>query len=254
MSPESRGQGSKRAASARERAAQMRADQRRAEQRRNLLVKVGAVAVVLAVIVGVAVAVLSQRDDTSTTVSADGTPQGLTDDGALRLGAEGAPVTVQVVEDFQCPVCKAFEAQAGSQLAEWIAGDQVAVEYRGVAFLDRASSTQYSTRALNASACVASESPEAWPDFHSSMYDQQPQEGGAGLTDEQITAIATQAGADPSVGSCISDLRYGDWVASTTEAAASDGVTGTPTIFVDGKQLDGFQLADVQAAVEQAQG
>jgi len=51
-----------------------------------------------------------------------------------------------------------------------------------------------------------------------------------------------------------SDLRYGDWVASTTEAAASDGVTGTPTIFVDGKQLDGFQLADVQAAVEQAQG
>lgn len=86
-------------------------------------------------------------------------------------------MTVQVVEDFQCPVCKAFEAQAGSQLAEWIAGDEVAVEYRGVAFLDNASSTQYSTRALNASACVASESPDAWLDFHTAMYEQQPEEG-----------------------------------------------------------------------------
>jgi protein-disulfide isomerase len=114
----------------------MRTAQRRAEQRRSMLVKVGAVAVVLAVIAGVAVAVLSQRDGSST-VAGDGTPPGVTDQGAARLGAEGAPVTVPVVEDFQ--------------------------------------------------------------------------------------------------------------------AAAADGVTGTPTTFVDGKQLDGFQLADVQAAVEQTQ-
>lgn len=247
-----KGRGS-RPGSARERAAQMRAEQRRAEQRRSMLVKVGAVAVVLLIVVGVAIAILAQRND-SGTVAGDGTPPGLTDDGAVRLGAEDAPVTVQVVEDFQCPVCQAFEAQAGAQLDEWIAGDEVAVEYRGVAFLDRASSTQYSSRALNASACVATESPDAWPQFHSALYEQQPPEGGAGLTDEQITAIATQAGADASVGSCISDLRYADWIASTTEAAASDGVQGTPTIFVNGEQLEGFQLADVQAAVEEAQG
>lgn len=78
--------------------------------------------------------------------------------------------------------------------------------------------------------------------------------GGAGLTDEAITALATRAGADASVGSFIADQRYVDWTASTSKSAASDGVTGTPTIFVNGEQLDGFQLADVQAAVAAAQG
>ncbi len=236
--------------SARQRAAAMRAEQRRAEQRRSLLLKAGAVALALVLVLGVAVAVLSQRDDGATT--AGGTPGGVTGDGAVRLGAADAPVTVQVVEDFQCPVCQAFETQSAAQLDEWIASDEVAVEYRGVAFLDRASSTRYSTRALNASACVATESPQAWPDFHASLYDQQPAEGGAGLNDQQLTQLATQAGAAASVQSCIEDLRYEDWVATVTQAATDDGVTGTPTIFVNGEKLDGFQLADVQAAVEEA--
>lgn len=249
-SPANRGPG--RTRSARQRAAQMRAEQRRIEQRRNLLRRVAAVAVALLLIVGVTVAVLSQRGGESAAV-AGGTPQGVTDQGAVRLGADDAPVTVQVVEDFQCPVCQAFEAQAGAQLDEWVAGEQVAVEYRGVAFLDQASTTRYSTRALNTSFCVASESPEAWPDFHSAMYEQQPPEGSAGLTDDQLTTIATQAGASASVQSCIEDLRYEDLTVSNTQAATEDGVQGTPTVFVNGEKLDGFQLADVQAAVAQAQ-
>lgn len=89
MSPrDAKGKGSQ-PGSARERAAQMRAEQRRAEQRRSMLMKVGAVAIALLLVVVVAIAVIAQRSD-STTVAADGTPPGLTDNGAVRLGGDGA--------------------------------------------------------------------------------------------------------------------------------------------------------------------
>ena len=40
----------------------------------------------------------------------------------------------------------------------------------------------------------------------------------------------------------IHDLTYGDWVKKVTDQASKDGVTGTPTVFVDGTKL-----ADISA-------
>ena len=43
-------------------------------------------------------------------------PPGLTADGAVRFGSDDAPVVLQAVEDFQCPVCRQFEARTGDLL------------------------------------------------------------------------------------------------------------------------------------------
>ena len=227
----------------------------KARKRRRTLVQAAVAALAVVLVVGVAVFVLSKQDDDSGTpaTAAGGAPAAATADGAFVVGNPDAPGTVQVVEDFQCPVCRQFEDAAGDLLDSYAAGDDVKVEYRGIAFLDRASSTRYSSRSLHASACVMDEGAEVWKEFHRQLFLQQPPEGGDGLSDEQLVSIAADAGADEdAVASCVEDETYAGWVEATTDAAGDDGVTGTPTLDVDGQKLSSFDPAALQTAVEQA--
>lgn len=246
--------GQRRASADRKAAAAKLLEERRRRDRRQALLIQGAIALVVVLVVVATTVALLRRSDSSNTSGA--TPPGLTKDGAVRFGAAQAPVTVQAVEDFQCPVCKQFEATNGSLLAQYRAGDQVAVEYRPIAFLDRSSSTEYSTRALNASMCVLEDAgKDAWLKYHGALYANQPEEGTAGLPDSQLLSMAKSAGATGSgVSGCISDRRYGGWAKRTTQAAFDDGVSGTPTLFVNGKKLSGFDTASLTKAVKEAAG
>jgi protein-disulfide isomerase len=210
--------------------------QRAAEKRRTALLQAGIAAVAVLAVLLVTVAVLNSRGAGEPEVFPAGIDR---TDGTYTVGDPDAPTTVTVVEDLQCPACRAFEAASGDTLREYAEGDDVKVEYRGVAFLDRASSTEYSSRALNAWACVADEGDqEVWSRFQQAMYEQQPAEGGEGLTDAEITAIAVDAGADEaSVAPCIADGTFRDWVAYATEQASDDGVDATPTVYVDGETV-----------------
>ncbi len=235
--------------SARAAAAQKILDDAKRRRRRTVIIQVAVVAVVVAAVIGGTVIGLKNSDSG---VEAGAAPSAVTSDGSYVVGNPDAPVTVQVVEDFQCPVCQQFEAAFGEMLDTYAEGDDVKVEYRGIAFLDRASTTEYSSRALNASACVMEAGDtDIWKEFHRQMYLQQPAEGGAGLPDSELIRIAEDAGAD-DVESCVDDRAYADWVKSTTNASSDDGVDGTPTIFVDGEKIDGFNPADITAAVDEA--
>ena len=146
----------------------------------------------VAIVVGITLAVLSQRDSGGRGRPA---PPGLTSDGAVRFGAADAPVTLQAVEDFQCPICQQFESTNADLLRSYRDGDQVAVEYRPIAFLDRMSSTEYSTRALNASMCVLEDAgKDAWLKYHQSLYANQPPENGAGLPDSDLSTWQGRGG------------------------------------------------------------
>jgi 2-hydroxychromene-2-carboxylate isomerase len=77
------------------------------------------------------------------------------------------------------------------------------------------------------------------------------------MTNAQLVSFANQAGATgAAVTQAIDSGRYDDWTRAVTEQASKDGVTGTPTVFVDGKQLDSSKLTPdgVTAAVQAAQG
>lgn len=236
----------------REEAARLLRDQQRRERTRKIALQAGFGAVVVAIVLGTTIALLS-RDDGDDGASSGSTPPGLTADGALRFGPSDASVVLQAVEDFQCPACRQFEAGAGDLLAGYRDGGEIAVEYRPIAFLDRASTTDYSSRALNASMCVLADSgKDTWLDYHQALYDNQPDEGGAGLPDEELTAMATDAGAGDGVASCIEDRTYDSWIDSQTEKVLGEGVQSTPTLFVNGDQLAASDPATIKAAVEAA--
>ena len=119
----------------------------------------------------------------------------------------------------------------GSTLAKLVADGTVQAHYHGMAFLDTSANDQYSTRALNAAAVVVDAAgPDAFQTFHDLLFANQPAEGGAGLTDDQLVAVR-RPGRRHRAARCehdIRDLTYGDWVKKATDQASKDGVTGTP--------------------------
>ena len=153
-------------------------------------------------------------------------------------GAEaeaGKPVKVVLYVDFICPVCKNFEAQYNEQLTSLRNEGKITLEYRALGSLDNRSSSNYSSRAANAAACVVNESPEKYAEFVDSLFAKQPAEGSAGISDNDLKKMATEIGAKP-IDTCVDEKTYRPFVKFATKQAAAVGVTGTPTVFVDGQQ------------------
>jgi protein-disulfide isomerase len=224
----------------------------RARAERNRRTIRGALAGGVVVLLALVAVILVQSHRTSTSATA-ATPPNLTG-GVFVVGSASAPVTLDLYEDFQCPNCKAFEAETGSTIAQLVAAGTVQAHYHGMAFLDTSANDKYSTRALNAAAVVfGAGGPTAFQAFHDLLFSNQPAEGGSGLTDDQLVQYATQAGATgTSVKQAITSLKYGDWVKTATDQASKDGVTGTPTVFVNGTKLADTSVAGLTAAVSSA--
>ncbi|MGH3333688.1 MAG: DsbA family protein [Nocardioidaceae bacterium] len=235
-----------------ERAAAIRREQETRERRRRTLWITLAGAAVLILVVAIVAAVQASRD---TTGRAATPPAGAVDTYALPSGEPGAPVTVDVYEDFMCPFCGQFEASASQTLKEYAANGDAQIQYRMISFLDRMSSgSDYSTRAMNAVGVVLDEAgPDAAIEMHDLLYQKQPEEGTEGLTDDELVDLAVQAGADEeAVRGPIEDLKFEQWVKNATDQSSKDGVTGTPTIRVDGKTIDYQTIPELLTKLDEA--
>lgn len=201
--------------------------------RRNLYV-VGAIVAVILVIVGIVFVVQSQRD---TTGEADIDPGGATSDYGVVLGDADAPRTITLYEDFQCPVCAAFEQESADQVRAAVEDGRVKLEYRIVSFLDGASRNEYSSRAANAAMVVLDTAgADAFWTFHDLLFANQPEEGTAGPDNDALIALALEAGADENeVSDRIENGEFDQWVVNATDQMSKNGVTGTPTVLIDGE-------------------
>src|SRR3954469_25641598 len=282
MSPanEVRKSKAERTAEAREKARLIREEQAKKDKRNKLLIGWGIVAAVVAVLVVVALVVTNSLKTNAPVADQGPTPANANIHGGVTLlantdvaksdpatvdanslgeapktppaevvapGAEaeaGKPVKVVLYVDFICPVCKNFETQYNDQLTSLRNDGKITVEYRPLGFLDSRSTTNYSSRAANAAACVANTSPEKYSDFVDQLFAKQPAEGGAGLSDTELKKMAADVGA-AGIDQCVDDKTYRPYVKHTTQEATVIGVTGTPTVFVDGKQWGTGESAQI---------
>jgi protein-disulfide isomerase len=229
---------------ARLRTQEMRAERaaaaRREARRRRVVAIVGGL-VVLGLVAAIVVALLqaAQDDDTSGGSGEVVVPANV-DEGSVPVGSEDAPVTVAVYFDYMCPACGQFEAANSEELDRLVEAGDIRVELRPISFLDRTSlGTEYSTRSANALATVADGSVEdAWP-FHQGLFEQQPEEGSTGLSDDQIAEVAGEAGVPDDVVDRFADRTYEGWVEEVTDDAFAAGVEGTPTVLIDGEEFQG---------------
>jgi len=225
------------------------ARQRAAERRRKAMFGAGIAAVVLiaSVIIGVAVYQTRDRAPDQFAIPKNATAT------AVVVGRPDAKVTVDLYVDYLCPGCRAFEKQAAAELDKLVADGTAKIAYHPIAILDHASTTKYSTRASAASGCAAAEGTAVYDKFTKALFANQPPEGSAGLPNEKLIELGKAAGAtSPEFAKCVDDQRYAGWTTALTETASKDGVTRTPTVKVDGVEVEDLSVDSVRKAVTEA--
>nr|WP_314841171.1 thioredoxin domain-containing protein [uncultured Microbacterium sp.] len=194
-----------------------------------------AVVVVLAVLAFVVVMLNNQATDPGTAPKSAIINE---ETGAISFGSGEDEIDTYI--DFMCPVCGQFEDVYGEQLQTAAADDKITLNVHPVSILNRQSSTgQFSSLSASAMYCVAEEAPDSALDFFNLMFANQPQEGSAGLSAAEMSALAEQAGAG-AAADCIADGTYMKFADSQTKVHE---VAGTPTVEINGERIDNGQIA-----------
>jgi protein-disulfide isomerase len=247
------------------RAEQMRKEREKAEKRQRNVITIGIVVIVLALIAVGGYAIKSTSDERAKQTDVV-TPKGATDDHGITYTAEDAggkaatdAVEVVIYEDFQCPVCKAFEQANGAFLDEAVKNGDITIEYRLLTFLDRASPNQYSSRAGSAALCAfESGGGEAYKKVANLLWANQPAENTEGPEDPALVDTLKQAGVSGDAAeSCVVKNQFVPWLEEATEASRDAKVSGTPTVRIDGKDVTGAnkgvpQIPDLEKAITDA--
>ena len=206
---------------------------------------------VIAVVVGVLLimlvpTLLSKQTDTSASIPASVSADR---DYGIVFNDEltGVPV-VDIYEDFQCPVCAQFEQLNGDYIESLIAEKKATVVYHTLSFLG-----PESVGAANAAACAADEGK--FLDYHRLLYMNQKAENSGGWTNSVFVNVGQTAGiTSQKFSSCVNNGDYLGWVTNVAAAGAKANVNSTPTVFVNGKEIDRngeyFDAAKFKAAVE----
>jgi len=250
---------------AREKAKVLRESQKRKDRARRFFLQGGLIIGSIAIIAIVALVIVNSQRPAGPgplNMLSDGIKigQGLkaTPTAALVADADPVPNTVdeesdvidiQLYVDYLCPFCNEFEKTNGDQIEAWLERGAATVEIHPISILNANSmGTQYSTRSANAAACVANYAPDSYWAVNTALFANQPEDRTAGLTDKELVAIVTDAGAAPAddITNCIEDQTFKSWVQAAT-LRALDGtvpgseavVKGTPTVVVDGLKYEG---------------
>ncbi|MFC4553767.1 DsbA family protein [Georgenia faecalis] len=244
---------------AREKARKIREAQQRREKRNRILIIAGVVAFVAVVVVAL-YSILSQSDPQLDEV--DSAPSTALATGGIPVGASGAagsenedvPV-VDIYLDYQCHWCAVFEQTNAEALDTLATSGEATIVYHPIAILD-GSDTGFPMRAAQAAAVVADQAPEQFTAFNVAVFAAQGPEGGVPLSDEQIAEAALSAGVPQEVVDSFGGDAFRDWVKASTAQATEDGVSGTPTIRIDGEDMGGDwqQPGALETAVAEAAG
>ena len=173
------------------------------------------------------------------------------------MGNPEAPVVIEVFEDFQCSACASYTFNTEKQIiTDLIPTGQVLYIFRQYPFLDNNSSIKESDQAASASMC-AMEQERFW-DYHDMLYTNQSGENVSAFSDKRLIAFADALGLDvPAFKSCFEENRYQDQIDQDFAAGDKLEVTGTPSVFVNGKVIKpGYvpSYSDIKEAVDAALG
>jgi protein-disulfide isomerase len=172
-------------------------------------------------------------------------PSGADKAGAIVVGDPDAAKVVEVYVDYQCPYCQRWEIEIGTALMERAMqpGSGLVVRQYNMAFLGESNRSLNppgaSARAANAAACVLDgDGVDAFVAFNTAIFAAPGGTDPATRFDEaSLAGLASDVGASDETLACIEEGRFMPFVSATTLAAFARGVTGTPTVLINGKQI-----------------
>ena len=167
------------------------------------------------------------------------TPPSLPDAEGLGLGDPNAPVTIDVFEDFQCPACRFFNESIENLIAEHLVKPgKVYYVFHHYPFIDGAgaASSGESDQAANASMC-ANEQGKFW-EMKAILFANWNGENQGNLSNRRLQAMAESIGLDMgSFNDCFDANKYEADIQADFEKGDEMGVSGTPSVFVNGTRV-----------------
>ena len=167
------------------------------------------------------------------------TPAALPNADGLSLGDPNGPVTIDVFEDFQCPACQRFTENTEPLIIQnLVSTGKARYVFHHYPFLDGdgAGSSGESDQAANAAMC-ANEQDTFW-DMHSILFANWNGENQGAFSSRRLQAMAESLGLDmEAFNSCLSANKYEAEIQADFELGQQMGVSGTPTVFVNGTRV-----------------
>ncbi|OKK19186.1 disulfide bond formation protein DsbA [Streptomyces sp. CB00455] len=236
-------------AAARERLRAEREAQAKKDKVRRQVVVAGAVVAALAVIGGVAYALVQANQPGYWDKAAKAAlvkPKNTTgEDGTtVVVGKAEAKKTLEVYEDSRCPACAQFEQSVGAQVKQDVDAGKYKLQYFGATFIDNGAKGEGSKNALSALGAALNVSPEAFLDYKAALYSKElhPQETVDSFAkDDYLLKVADTVPAlkgNAEFKKAVEDGTYDRWALEMSKAFGKTGVTGTPTLKMDGKKID----------------
>ncbi|MFD6420317.1 DsbA family protein [Streptomyces sp. NPDC060194] len=226
--------------SARERLQYEREKERAREKRKRTLVVAGAVVGVVALAGVVALVAQQSGGDSGDAAGPVVAPAGAVGEQStlIRVGAQDAPSTLTVWEDFRCPACKAFEDGFRDAVHDLEQSGQLKVEYNFATLIDGNMGGSGSLRAANAAACA--EDAGKFREYHDVLFRNQPQEtDDAFAKNDRLLELAGDVqGLDtPAFEKCVNDGTYDNWVKKSNGVFQDARLQGTPTVQLNGESV-----------------
>jgi protein-disulfide isomerase len=144
-----------------------------------------------------------------------------------------ATPTIDIWLDYQCPACRTFEVLNGGYINEIIAQKKAKVVFHPLTFIGAESII-----AANAAACAADENK--FIDMNLALFQNQAssKDSGKWLGDAMLALGDSIGIKSDSFKECVREGNYVKWTRNVTDASASKNVNSTPTIRINGKDLD----------------
>ncbi|MBC7503806.1 thioredoxin domain-containing protein [Candidatus Gracilibacteria bacterium] len=140
---------------------------------------------------------------------------------------------VEIFADFQCPACISFNETIQPIFEEYAASGRLMITYRQFPL------SMHKNAKLDAIAALCSAEQGKYLDYKKALYAMEKAKAGKAATDEDRIALATATGlATAQFTTCLSSRAYEKQVEADIALGDSKGVSGTPTIYLDGIKLD----------------
>ncbi len=155
------------------------------------------------------------------------------------IGNENAKVTIVEFSDFQCPFCRMFWSGAYQQIKT----DYVDTGKVKLVFRDYPLSFHPSAQVSGEASECADEQGKFW-EMHDKIFQEQAKQGSGTVTYgvAELKKWASQIGVNVGqFNKCIDSGKYKTEVEKDTADGTSYGVSGTPTLFVNGLPVVGAQ-------------
>jgi protein-disulfide isomerase len=158
--------------------------------------------------------------------------------GAPAKGPETAQITIVKFEDFQCPFCKQAQPAFTDILNRY--NGKVRLVHKDLP-LD---SIHPAARQASEAARCAHDQGKFWV-LHDKLYEHAPKH-----TIDDLRLYAKQVGLNQSsFEQCLSSGKYRAAVQKDVSEGAQLGITGTPTFFINGRELSGAQSVEAIAQI-----